>query len=233
MNKTIDFNGKQVRNLYCPGTLCLRAKQEGEGESRTITGYAIRFNEDSVKMYDYFIERIAPSCVTDDTLKESDIKMTLFHNREKLLARSNMGEGSLRLFVDEKGVGFEFEAPETEIGDFALEGIKRGDLSGCSFTFIPGDYMTETEDDGSGNETLRVTHTRFEELLEMTIGTDPAYPTTSVGMREQAANDSFYQELRREAQPSEDELRKLREADDERVRKEHEKVMRRFMLEEN
>lgn len=64
-----------------------------------------------------------------------DIKMTLWHNREKLLARSNRGEGTLALTVDEIGVKYSFEAPNTPDGNTALELVRRGDLSGSSFTY--------------------------------------------------------------------------------------------------
>ncbi len=174
---------EQRKTYINQGALELRESRQEDGKTlRTISGYAIRFNEDSVEMgcWQRFVEQIAPSCVTDEVLAESDVKMTLFHNREKLLARWNKGKGSLRLAVDTEGVRFEFDTPDTELGRFCAEGVQRGDLSGCSFTFAPQDYIIREDEDG----TAHVTHTRFAGLYEMTIGTDPAYPTTSVEGRE-------------------------------------------------
>lgn len=153
-----------------------------EGEHRTIAGYAIRFNEESVVLHDWgtrFVEKISPSCVTEEMLRGCDIKMTMFHNREKLLARWNKGEGTLRLSVDDQGVYFEFEVPDNELGRYCLEAVERGDIAGCSFTFWPGDYLTEER----GDEEVLITHTRFDALTEMTVDSDPAYPTTEVSTR--------------------------------------------------
>ena len=59
-------------------------------------------------------------------MKEMDIKMTMYHNREKILACSTNGEGTLKLTVDDVGVKYSFEAPNTVDGDTALELVKRG-----------------------------------------------------------------------------------------------------------
>ncbi|MCD8207050.1 MAG: HK97 family phage prohead protease [Bacteroidales bacterium] len=165
-----------------PEVLQLREVRDDEGNvtERTVSGYAIRFNEDSVKMFGFLTERIAPSCVTEDVIRESDIKMTLFHNRESLLARSTNGKGSLRLSVDEQGLKFEFEPADDAWGRFCVEHIERGDLSGCSFSFFPKDFIEEVH----GDDDIHITHTEFERLVELTIGTDPAYPSTTVECRE-------------------------------------------------
>lgn len=179
--KIILFAGPLQLREALPDTAENDGEEGKKNEPRhTVSGYAIRFNEPSVRLYDTMTEYIAPTCVTPDTLRESDVKMTLFHNREKLLARWNKGEGSLRLAVDPHGVSFEFDVPDTELGRFCLEGVRRGDLSGCSFTFVPLDYTIAQK----GEDDVEITHTRFAQLLEMTIGTDPAYPTTTVGCRE-------------------------------------------------
>lgn len=154
----------------------------GSGERRVISGYAIRFNESSVQMSGWendFVEVIAPEAITEEFLRSCDIKMTLFHNREKLLARWNKGEGSLRLSVDEKGVRFEFEVPDSSFGQFAVDAVERGDIAGCSFTFSPGDYDVEDQGDGL----VKITHRKLTGLYEMTLETDPAYPTTEVSAR--------------------------------------------------
>lgn len=177
-------DGRQVRR-FVPSGVQLRDAASGEGEGgsgRTITGYAIRFNEESVVLgdiYDRFIEKISPEAVTEDFLRQCDVKMTLFHNRERLLARWNKGQGSLKLGVDAQGVYFEFEAPETDDGDRCVALLQRGDLTGCSFMFAVGDYEVEEKDDG----TFIITHRRFDWLGEMTIESDPAYQGTSAQAR--------------------------------------------------
>lgn len=158
-------------------------KDSDEKENRSVEGYAIVFDSDSVEMEDWggdkFVEVIDRSACTEDFLRTQDVKMTLFHNRESLLARNNKGKGSLELGVDEKGVWFRFEAPRTDVGERCLEGVRRGDLSGCSFTFVPGDYEIEERE---GVTIVR--HKRFEWMGEMTVGSDPAYEETEVSVRE-------------------------------------------------
>lgn len=164
----------------------LREEVEEGGNRRTIEGYAIVFGVRSRLLADYwenYYEVIEPGAITEDQLREMDIKMTMWHNREKLLARSNKGEGTLKLSVDEIGVKYEFEAPDTADGNNALELVKRGDLAGSSFTFWSDErssvrYTTDDED-------ILTRHVeRIDRVFEMTIASDPAYTETSVTARE-------------------------------------------------
>lgn len=169
----------------------LREVQGGEGnaESRVIEGYAIVFGVESRMLCDYwddYREIIEPGAVTAEQIAGWDIKMTMYHNREKLLARSNKGEGTLRLSVDEVGVKYEFEAPNTADGDAALELVKRGDLGGSSFTYWSDEQHSvryEKTDDG-----VLLRHVnRVDWCGEMTIAADPAYIQTTVTAREVTA----------------------------------------------
>ena len=113
MNKKFDKNELRERTVFCGG-LKLRENPDGS-ESRTLVGRAILFNKESVHMWDdedeYAVEVISPSAITKEFLDQCDIKMTMYHNREKLLARSRNGEGTLKYDVDAEGVTFEFEVP--------------------------------------------------------------------------------------------------------------------------
>ncbi len=178
--------------IRCTAGQChVREVRNAEGNlvaSRTIEGYAIVFNERSVLLDDWgdtFREVIAPEACTQEFLDGCDVKMTLFHNREKLLARYMPGRdnNTLTLEVDEKGVRFSFEAPNTADGDAVLEGVKRGDLTGCSFTFIP-DWDESTYGWDSEDQCTIITHHKFRWLGEMTVGSDPAYRQTEVNARE-------------------------------------------------
>ena len=103
-----------IRRCLCtPTELHVREAAEGEAPSRTITGYAILFNVPSAPLWSdedsEAREVIAPEAVTKELLDGQDIKMTMFHNRQLILARSNKGGGTLSYTVDEKGVAFEFD----------------------------------------------------------------------------------------------------------------------------
>ena len=163
----------------------LREAAEGGSESRTIEGYAIVFGVESRILSDYwdnYREIIEPGAITEERLKEMDIKMTMYHNREKILARSTNGEGTLKLSVDDVGVKYSFEAPNTVDGDTALELVKRGDLSGSSFMFWT-DERNVSYERRSDDIMLRRVKT-IGMIYDMTIAADPAYEQTTVAARE-------------------------------------------------
>ena len=164
----------------------LREAAEGGGESRTIEGYAIVFGVESRILSDYwdnYREIIEQGAITEERLKEMDIKMTMYHNREKILARSTNGEGTLKLTVDEVGVKYSFEAPNTVDGDTALELVKRGDLSGSSFMFWTDEKLGVSYEKRSDGIMLRRVKT-IGMIYDMTIAADPAYEQTTVAARE-------------------------------------------------
>ncbi len=157
-------------------------------EGRTVEGYAIVFNSDSRMLYDrtrkrYFIERIEPRAVSEEFLMSCDIRMNRNHDDDKLLARSRYGNGTLRFSIDEYGVKYSFEMPETSVGNDTLESIRRGDIFGSSFRFIyaPDGVRNESLKDGKG--TMLRTISKFGDILDFSIVTDPAYYGTSVNAR--------------------------------------------------
>lgn len=181
-------NKKEIRTT--PGRLMVRLEhlRESEGkENRTIEGVAIVFNkthEVTDAWGDTFREHIAPSAVTKEWLATQDVKLNLLHERDATIARCNKGEGNLRMDVTEDGVRFEFEAPKCDLGDRALELVRAGVYSGCSFEFYPKDYEVKETTDADGHTVTDVTHTAFESLEALTIAMDPAYEETSVSARE-------------------------------------------------
>lgn len=184
---------RRSRLLTAPAAeLYVREVGEGEKPSRTIAGYAILFNTPSAPMWEdeecIAREMIAPEAVTKELLDRSDIKFTMFHNRERILARSNKGAGSLTYAVDERGVSFEFEAPETADGDMALEAVRRGDIAGCSFMFSTYYYdsafvSVESQQVEGRTEVTYVVRT-IVGIYDFTLAADPAYPDTEVSARE-------------------------------------------------
>lgn len=182
MNKEKQEIRSGIGGKYRP---VIREAAEGESNGRTIEGYAIVFGVESRILADYwdnYREIIEPGAITEERLREMDIKMTMYHNREKILARSNNGEGTLRLTVDDVGVHYEFEAPNTVDGDTALELVKRGDLSGSSFMFWTDERNVSYEKRSDGIMLRRVKTIGM--IYDMTIAADPAYEQTTVEARE-------------------------------------------------
>lgn len=147
-------------------------------DSRTVEGYAIVFNSQS-KDLGGFTEVIEPRAI-EGILEKSDILCLLNHNEDRgILARSKYGAGSLELMIDEAGLKYRFEAPNTALGDELLEGIKRGDISTSSFAFtIDKDSWTKNTD-GTYLRTIN----QFKELFDVSPVYKEAYPDTSVAVR--------------------------------------------------
>lgn len=154
-------------------------------QGRTVSGYAIVFNSKSEILSDWetrrrFREIISPKAVSNELIQKSDIKMLLEHNRNRLLARSKQGKGSLRWSIDHRGVLYSFEAPKTADGDFAVEMLRRGDISGSSFAF----YVAEDGDTWRKDGEIWVrTINKIGMLTDFSIVSDPAYSETSASVR--------------------------------------------------
>ena len=185
----MDKNKKKQFMLFTPETMHVRehVREDGTKEpSRTIYGRAIVFN----KVFEYedywgdkYRETIKPSACTKEFLDSQDIKLNLLHKREMTIARSNCGVGNLSYSVNDEGVDFEFEAPKCDLGDRALEMVRSGVYSGCSFEFYPKDYECNQKKEGSVT-VYEINHTAFETLRAFTIAMDPSYKETTVDCRE-------------------------------------------------
>lgn len=171
-------------------------------QTRVITGTAIVFNRESQVLDEYgerFVEIIKPEAATKEFLRSQDIKLNLLHDRDTTFARSNHGKGNLKLTVDNEGVKFEVEVPKCDLGDRALELVRAGVYSGCSFEFYPKDYQISERETADGKQTV-ITHTAFESISALTIALDPAYLQTSVSARELADKTPQAQERREKAE---------------------------------
>jgi len=189
----------------------------GEEQSRTITGYAILFGVPSDPIWSdedsEAREVIDKTAVTKELLDSCDIKFTMFHDRQLILARSRNGTGTLKYNVDEKGVSFEFDAPNTVDGDKALELVRRGDIAGCSFMFTTHYYddafVGRTVNVVNGVTMIVYTVKVITGVCDFTLAADPAYPDTSVEAREFA--DSLHKEAKPQSPEIQENKTKVRE----------------------
>lgn len=174
--------------------LHIREAAAGE-ESRTIEGYALKFGVRSRLLcdwWDYYYEQLEPGCVTREMLDRQDIKLTMFHDRQLILARSNKGVGTLSYEVDAVGVRFWAEMPHTVDGDKALELVQRGDIAGCSFCYSTDEGDSENavsyerlkEKTENGEDILLRHVKRIDNVYDFTLATDPAFEQTTVSRRE-------------------------------------------------
>ncbi|MBD5225821.1 MAG: HK97 family phage prohead protease [Bacteroidales bacterium] len=170
-------------------------------ESRLVSGYAIVFNSDSNDLGG-FTERINPDAL-NGVVEKSDVLCLLNHNEDRgVLARSNKGEGSLTLEIDEIGLKYSFEAPNTALGDELLEGLRRGDISTSSFAFTVEKDSWSKNEDGSYLRTIN----SISELFDVSPVYRAAYDATSVKVdargldemktKEQEELANYFNELR-------------------------------------
>ena len=181
--KSLNMPEKETR--FLPSKLELRANQDGS-ESRTVKGYAAVFNSRSENLgsegYQFF-EIIEPGAF--DGVLNDDVRALFNHESSAILARSKNGEGSLQIGVDEIGLWYEFEAPDTQVGRDLVTSLKRGDVDQSSFSFTVGKDGQRWEEakDGDGPVIFTRTITSISRLYDVSPVTYPAYPDATVALR--------------------------------------------------
>ena len=177
-----------------------------EAESRKVEGYASVFNSRS-KDLGGFTEIIDPAAF-NGVIERSDVLALLNHDQDRgVLARSRKGVGSLTLTVDERGLHYSFDAPNTALGNELVEGLKRGDISTSSFAFtVAGEKWTK-EEDGSYLRTI----TQIDKLYDVSPVYNEAYEDTSVALRSLEAARAEEQEEVEDEEPKDDENNEVEE----------------------
>ncbi len=150
-------------------------------ESRTITGYAIVFDQESEYMG--FYEIIKRGAVTQELVNNCDIFARFNHDEDKVLARSNHGQGSLKLTVDDYGLKYEFESPNTNLGNELIEYINRGDINKSSFCFSMDNEADSQKWEKREGKLYRTIY-KIDKLYDIATVWQPAYSGTSVSCRD-------------------------------------------------
>lgn len=154
---------------------------------RTLAGYASVFYDPSqrakteYKLWQDMIERIAPTAFTRALKEKHDVRALFNHESGNLLGRSTAG--TLRLSVDKRGLKYEIDLPDTQVGKDVAVSVERGDITGSSFAFqVTGRTIEETD-----NLTIRT----ITDVTLIDVGpvTFPAYTGTTVGVRSDCITD--------------------------------------------
>ena len=153
-----------------------------ENQPATISGYAAVFYRadqpgTEFRLADDYVERIQPGAF-DNALKNADDARALFnHDSNQVIGR--VSSGTLRLNVDEVGLRYQIDLPDTQLGRDVATIIERGDVSGSSFAFAVNDKGSEVTRDG---EQMVRTITDVS-LFDVGPVTYPAYQATSTAKR--------------------------------------------------
>lgn len=152
-----------------------RAAIELRAAGRRLEGYAAVF--DSPARIGRFIEIVRPGAFRASLEARGDVLALVDHDPSRLLART--GSGTLRLAEDSRGLAFEIDLPETQLGRDVLALAERRDLGGMSFSF-------RTKAEAWPSRDRR--ELRALELIEVSVvQAFPAYGGTSVQARSRAA----------------------------------------------
>lgn len=154
----------------------VRAADDGK---KKIVGYAARFNELSELLGGWFKERILPGAF-DGVIERSDVRALFNHDSNIVLGRNK--SGTLALTVDERGLFYEIDPPETRTADELIISIERGDIDGSSFAFTPSETRWETVTE-NGIETDIRNIVKFDLIYDVSPVTYPAYPTATADTR--------------------------------------------------
>lgn len=184
-------------------------KQEG-GKKLVLRGYPILFNTET-SIYDFWYgevrETILPTALNGTDL--TNVYLITGHNIEpdKVLGRNGV---NMRMEVDETGLFFECQLPNTQLARDIYNLIETGIVDGMSFGFTCSDEVNEA--------TMTRTITHIDELFEVTITPFPAYKEASVIVQKQRTKEEQEKQAKeqeeaqaREEAEKEQKIKKLEE----------------------
>jgi len=108
----------------------------------------------------------------DRALATSDVRALYNHDPKLVLGRQS--SGTLRLASDSHGLEYEVDLPKTSYANDLRELVDRGDITGASFAFVPGE--TEVRDGV-------LVHLDVDGLVDVSPVTYPAYAGASTQTR--------------------------------------------------
>ncbi len=147
----------------------LRSAEDGKDK---IVGYALKFNRWSKTLGGWFKEKIDLKAL--ENTDTSDCVLLINHDSNYPLGRVGR---NLTLTVDDIGLRFECEPPETSYAKDLLVNMRAGILNQCSFAFtVPEDGEEWVE----GEEMWERTILNIDRLYDVSVVTTPAYADTEV-----------------------------------------------------
>lgn len=160
--------------------LHIETRNQSGTASRTIVGYAAKFEKWSDPIMGWFKEKIARDAFSGTDM--DDVIMCFNHDINAILARTT--SDTLKLSTDETGLRFEFDAPDTTLGNDILELVRRGDISKCSFKFKVDNDQWRYADKDNGLEFDERTIEHISKVIDVSLVVFPAYKDTEASVRE-------------------------------------------------
>lgn len=151
----------------------IRALPQDDNQSMIVEGYAAIFSEPSQPMP--FIEYIDPNALQGADL--SNVLALYDHEFGNILGRTD--SGTLALKVDDKGLFFSCQLPDTQLGHDTYQNVANGNIKGCSFRFDIEDDLYSIDENGNQIHTIN----KISNVTEISLTTLPAYTETSVQVK--------------------------------------------------
>ncbi len=161
-------------------------EKRADGKS-VCTGYAAVFfdQEDEGTTYELYpglSERVMPGAFDRAIAEQQDVRALFNHEPDHLLGR--LSAGTMRLSVDRRGLRYEIDLPDTQMGRDVAEMTRRGDLTGSSFSFRIAKQTfryNSNPDDSDPEDDIR----ELQDLDVIDVGpvSFPAYASTTTGVR--------------------------------------------------
>ncbi len=162
----------------------LRAAPEGGSGPGTLVGYGAVFNSTSRDLGGW-VEEIDPAAFGDpgeggalDLTRHTRVMARTNHSSDYLLGTTDAG--TLRLFIDDVGLRYEIDLPDTTAGRDAAVLAARKDLRFSSFAFYTLPGGTEWREDADGRLVRRVLDAV---LVDVAPVADPAYWAASAELQ--------------------------------------------------
>ena len=118
-----------------------------------------------------------PGCFDRALSERQDVRALINHDPNQVLGR--FLAGTMRLSVDQVGLRYEIDLPDTATGRDIATLVERGDVSGSSFSFLDVQTTYVRGEDGCPD----CRELRDVNVFDVGPVTFPAYEATTTGLR--------------------------------------------------
>ena len=165
----------EIRSISQPPTIT---------EGKTVEGYAAVFHNPAergteYKLCDDIVEHIDPQAFQRAIAQKQPCRCLVNHDPNYRLGR--VDKGTLRLTTDERGLKYEADIPDTQVGRDTATDLANGNLDGSSFSFsVVGQRW---EDVKRGDDYMTIRTITDVDLYDVGPVGFPAYEATTAGIR--------------------------------------------------
>lgn len=183
------------RRFLNTATSPITLEARADGKPPVLIGYGAVFHNPADPGTEYKLgrglkERIMPTAFDRALFQEKqDVRGLFNHDANLVLGRSSAG--TMLLTKDAKGLRYEITPPGTQVGRDVVELVKRGDVTGSSFSFRTGRQAFIEADDG-----MDVRELHDVDLFDVGPVCFPAYTSATAGMRSDSDDSDVCEDAR-------------------------------------